>query len=292
MKPIGVWSAAWRRRRRFNNRSCRRSSRNSRAMTFAWGHHPCGKLGGDMFNVVALGDGQVGLYVLDVTGEGVPAALLATALSRVLAPASDPTSILVSAERRRVRGAHSRAGGGCPGIEPALWHAGRAGNTLRWRMASCTWSRAGSSSPAPATRRCLHLQAGRAPTMLDVEGFPIGMAPEAEPVSAAIGCAAAGRPHPAVLRRRPRRPACRRRGIRRRTALDAVAALQQRIARRASSAALGELRDWRGDAAANEDVSILGFKVSVRVAERLRETHAGPKTAKPVTPTFGSRYMS
>src|SRR5215467_5712641 len=63
---------------------------------FTWGQDPCGKLGGDMFNVVALGDGQVGAYVLDVTGEGVPAALLATTLSRVLAPASDPTSILVA----------------------------------------------------------------------------------------------------------------------------------------------------------------------------------------------------
>src|SRR5262249_61404955 len=63
---------------------------------FAWGHSPCGKLGGDMFNVVALGDGQVGIYVLDVTGEGVPAALLATTLSRLLAPASHPPSILVA----------------------------------------------------------------------------------------------------------------------------------------------------------------------------------------------------
>ncbi len=62
---------------------------------FAWGRQSCGKLGGDMFNVVALGDGQVGIYVLDVTGEGVPAALLATTLSRILAPASDPTSLLV-----------------------------------------------------------------------------------------------------------------------------------------------------------------------------------------------------
>src|SRR5262245_3281016 len=63
---------------------------------FAWGHNPCGKLGGDMLSVVALGDGLVGMYVLDVTGEGVPAALQATTLSRVLAPASDPTSILVA----------------------------------------------------------------------------------------------------------------------------------------------------------------------------------------------------
>ncbi len=62
---------------------------------FAWEHKPSGDLGGDMFNIAALGASHVGLYVLDVTGEGVPAALLATTLSRVMAPASDPTSILV-----------------------------------------------------------------------------------------------------------------------------------------------------------------------------------------------------
>ncbi|MGH7171571.1 MAG: protein kinase domain-containing protein, partial [Gemmataceae bacterium] len=61
---------------------------------FAWDHKRCGKLGGDMLNIVALDDKHIGLYMLDVTGVGVPAALLATTLSRVLSPASDATSLL------------------------------------------------------------------------------------------------------------------------------------------------------------------------------------------------------
>jgi ferredoxin len=37
-----------------------------------------------MFKVVALGDDRVGFYVLDVTGDGVPATLLATTLGIAL----------------------------------------------------------------------------------------------------------------------------------------------------------------------------------------------------------------
>ena len=43
-----------------------------------------------MFNDVALGNDRVGFYVLDVTGESVPAALLATTL--VITLPYDPTT--------------------------------------------------------------------------------------------------------------------------------------------------------------------------------------------------------
>ncbi|MDA0836820.1 MAG: SpoIIE family protein phosphatase [Planctomycetota bacterium] len=62
---------------------------------FAWDYSPCDELGGDMLNIVPLDQRRLGLYVLDVSGHGVPAALLATALGRVMAPALDATSLLV-----------------------------------------------------------------------------------------------------------------------------------------------------------------------------------------------------
>ena len=62
---------------------------------FAWDTRPSGGLGGDMFHVISIDEENVGLYVLDVTGEGVAAALLATNLSRILTSASDPSSLLV-----------------------------------------------------------------------------------------------------------------------------------------------------------------------------------------------------
>jgi phosphoserine phosphatase RsbU/P len=50
----------------------------------AWAYEPCDELGGDIFNIFKLGPDHVGLYILDVSGHGVPAALLSTTLSRVM----------------------------------------------------------------------------------------------------------------------------------------------------------------------------------------------------------------
>jgi sigma-B regulation protein RsbU (phosphoserine phosphatase) len=61
---------------------------------FAWHYRPCEELAGDGLNVFALDDRHAGLYVFDVSGHGVAAALLSVSLSRVLLPPSDPSSVL------------------------------------------------------------------------------------------------------------------------------------------------------------------------------------------------------
>ena len=53
---------------------------------FAWQFRPCYELAGDSLNVVRLDDEHVGLYILDVCGHGVPAALLSASLYRWLSP--------------------------------------------------------------------------------------------------------------------------------------------------------------------------------------------------------------
>ena len=62
---------------------------------FAWIYRPCDELGGDGLNVIPLGDDKVALYILDVSGHGVASALLSVALSRLLSPPSEPSSILI-----------------------------------------------------------------------------------------------------------------------------------------------------------------------------------------------------
>ena len=52
---------------------------------FAWRYRPCTELAGDLLNILLLDDRHVGLYVLDVVGHGVAAALLAVMVHRVLA---------------------------------------------------------------------------------------------------------------------------------------------------------------------------------------------------------------
>ena len=52
--------------------------------TAAWVFRPCTEVGGDIFDVVPLDDGHIGMYLVDVSGHGVPAALLSVTVSRLL----------------------------------------------------------------------------------------------------------------------------------------------------------------------------------------------------------------
>lgn len=55
-------------------------------LRFSWTYRPCSALAGDTLNVFDLDAGHVGMYLLDVSGHGVKAALLSVALNRLLAP--------------------------------------------------------------------------------------------------------------------------------------------------------------------------------------------------------------
>ena len=55
-------------------------------LDFAWRFLPCEQVGGDLFQVHRLDDRHVGLYVIDVTGHGIPAAMLTAALAESLSP--------------------------------------------------------------------------------------------------------------------------------------------------------------------------------------------------------------
>lgn len=59
-----------------------------------WHYSPCNEVGGDMLNVVRLDDEHIGIYVLDVSGHGVQASLLAVAVCRCLSSHKDGSSVL------------------------------------------------------------------------------------------------------------------------------------------------------------------------------------------------------
>ena len=61
---------------------------------FACAFKPCEELGGDIFNVFRLDDKHVGLYILDVSGHGVPAALLSVTLSYFMSPQPGQSSLV------------------------------------------------------------------------------------------------------------------------------------------------------------------------------------------------------
>jgi sigma-B regulation protein RsbU (phosphoserine phosphatase) len=65
-----------------------------------WEFRPCDELAGDILNVFKLSEDKLGFYVLDVSGHGVAAALLAVSLSRMLSPELDSASILKTRDAR------------------------------------------------------------------------------------------------------------------------------------------------------------------------------------------------
>jgi sigma-B regulation protein RsbU (phosphoserine phosphatase) len=143
---------------------------------FAWVYRPCDELGGDGLNVVPLGGGKVALYVLDVCGHGVEAALLSVTLSRLLSPPTDPSSILV----------RGNGDGGPFEIAPPAGVAGalnrlfpfdgatRQFATLVYGIldtATGEFRYASAGHPGP-----VHLPACAGPVILASEGSPIGLA--------------------------------------------------------------------------------------------------------------------
>jgi len=61
---------------------------------FAWIYEPCDELAGDTLNIVPFDEHRVALYILDVSGHGVPAALLSVHLSRLLTHYEGADSLL------------------------------------------------------------------------------------------------------------------------------------------------------------------------------------------------------
>ena len=144
---------------------------------FAWIYRPCDELAGDGLNVVPLGDGKVALYILDVSGHGVASALLSVALSRLLSPPSEPSSILIR-------------NGDIADITPPAEVAARLNRLFPFdaateqfatlvygilNVATGEFRYVSAGHPGP-----VHLPAGAEPVMLASEGFPIGLASDVD----------------------------------------------------------------------------------------------------------------
>jgi len=146
---------------------------------FAWVYRPCDELAGDGLNIIPLGDGKVGLYVLDVSGHGVAAALLSVTLSRLLSPPSEPASILF--QKGDV--------GDRLDITPPAEVAARLNRLFPFDSATEQFATlvygildtvtgefryVSAGHPGP-----VHLPSGADPVILESQGFPIGIAADA-----------------------------------------------------------------------------------------------------------------
>ncbi len=143
-------------------------------MQFAWKFHPCEHLAGDTLNIVPLDPEHIGLYVLDVSGHGVAAALLSVTLSRLLAPEPAASSILLQSNN------------GQPGYQPTPPGAMIEALARRFPWDSNTEqfftilygilnTRTGELRYASAGHPgWIHLSRNRPPAVAKVSSFPIG----------------------------------------------------------------------------------------------------------------------
>lgn len=56
------------------------------SINIAWRFMPCQSVGGDIFNVIRLDEDHLAIYMIDVSGHGVPSAMVSVSVSQVMQP--------------------------------------------------------------------------------------------------------------------------------------------------------------------------------------------------------------
>jgi sigma-B regulation protein RsbU (phosphoserine phosphatase) len=233
---------------------------------YAWCYLPCDELAGDGLNIIPLGDGRVGLYILDVSGHGVSSALLSVTLSRLLSPPSDQSSILI-----RNRDVRDRLD-----ITPPAEVADRLNRlfpydtateqfaTLMYGIldvATGDFRHVSAGHPGP-----LHLPADGPPVILESPGFPIGLADEAYG-ERCVHLAAGDRLYlysdgfPDAMN-----PSGEQFGNAR--LLEAIDRGRAEPLREGIAALLGEIARWQGGERPQDDISILAVELAAAPSPR------------------------
>lgn len=258
-------------------------------LNFAWIYRPCDELAGDGLNIIPLGDGNVGLYILDVSGHGVASALLSVTLSRLLSPPSDPSSILVHRDGGVGRPAPSARSGDLHqtmfDITPPAEVAARLNQLFPFDAATEQFATlvygilntatgefryVSTGHPGP-----VHLPSGADPIILESAGFPIGMAEDAyEERSIHLGAGdrlylySDGVPEAMDPAGKPFGNA---------RLLATIGQWRAEPLQADVATLLGEITRWHGSESPHDDISILAVEVSVTLdlSEPLRELTSG-----------------
>ena len=232
--------------------------------SFAWIYQPCDELGGDGLNVIRLAAERIGVYILDVSGHGVASALLSVTLSRILSPPPDPSSILV-----RNSGESGQPDITPPGKVADYLNQHFPYDTATEQFATLLYGVLDSSTgdfryvsaghPGP-----VHLPAGMEPVILESEGFPIGLASSAyEERSVRLGSGdrlylySDGIPEAMNADGAPFGNA---------RFLEAIGQSRSLPLQDGISELLKQVERWRGDASAQDDISMLALEISRKPA--------------------------
>ena len=146
--------------------------------SFAWAFKPSAWLAGDILNFFRLDERYVGLYLLDVSGHGVAAALLSVTVSRFLSAVRDAASLLWW---REDDAEHYR-------LQPPAAVAARPQRALPLGRQDRPVLHPRLRPARPATHRLRYVSAGHpgvihvpragAGKLIEVTGYPIGVSTE------------------------------------------------------------------------------------------------------------------
>jgi sigma-B regulation protein RsbU (phosphoserine phosphatase) len=148
---------------------------------FAWHYRPCDELAGDALNVFPLRDGQIAAYVLDVSGHGVAASLLAVSVTQSMVPRNGVSSVI----------AETASGV----IDRPASVAGRLNERYPMSDQADRYFTLAYGVLDPATGAFYHVCAGHPGPVLIRDGkaesletanFPIGMLPQAQYLDAVV----------------------------------------------------------------------------------------------------------
>lgn len=134
---------------------------------FAWRFQPCQELAGDTLNISWLDEDHIALYVLDVSGHGVQAALQSFSLSQDLRPR--PNGPELSCPKRLLERLNMKY--------PMNMDTGMYFTILYGvlKISSREFTFASAGHPGPAL-----IQRDKEPTMIRTSSYPIGVTPNAE----------------------------------------------------------------------------------------------------------------
>jgi sigma-B regulation protein RsbU (phosphoserine phosphatase) len=229
---------------------------------FAWIYLPCDELAGDGLNIIELGDGKVGLHILDVCGHGVAASLLSVTMSRLLSPPSEPSSILIRQGEVGDRSDITPPADVAARLNQLFPFDSAAGQltTLVYGIlnaATGEFRYASAGHPGP-----VHLPVGADPVILESEGFPIGLTADEEYEERSVRLGAGDRLYlysdgvPEAMD-----PAGKQFGNAR--LLKAIGQLRSASLQESVTKLQGELARWQGSERPQDDISILAVEVSV-----------------------------
>ena len=222
---------------------------------FAWAFQPCAELAGDALNIVPLDAANVALYVLDVTGHGVAASLLAVAAARVLTADAGTDSILIDKSVRKPTGPAEVAArldkrfawDSATGQFITMFYAVLNIPQRRLTYVSC-------GHPPP-----IRVSAAGVPTPLNGSGMPVGLggayedhAINLEPGERLFlytdGVTEARGPSGELFETN--------------RMIDAIKLRADVTLRQSVDRLLAQVKQWQGELPAKDDISVLGFELA------------------------------